>query len=70
MLSSYLTQNGSCQFIRSEKGISYDSFDTFQGKFYVDDVTEIPELKQVPACLWTQHKYDVGLIKNAEPVII
>ncbi|XP_049425162.1 uncharacterized protein LOC125884304 [Epinephelus fuscoguttatus] len=36
----------------------------------VKSVADIPELQQVPAHLWAQSKYDVGLIKNCEPVII
>ncbi|XP_036981438.1 uncharacterized protein LOC119034487 isoform X3 [Acanthopagrus latus] len=57
------------KFVRSNKGC-FDSFDACHEGFFVDDVTEVPELSQVPAHLWAQHKHDVGLIKNAEPVII
>uniref|UniRef100_A0A8P4FYC4 ribonuclease H n=1 Tax=Dicentrarchus labrax TaxID=13489 RepID=A0A8P4FYC4_DICLA len=28
------------------------------------------ELTQVPDCLWAKHKYDVGLMKNATPLVI
>ncbi len=34
-------------------------------------VSEIhPALADVPSELWSRHKYDVGLIKNCEPVVI
>lgn len=29
-----------------------------------------PALAEVPAKLWAKHKYDVGLMKGCEPVII
>ncbi|MGL5901352.1 MAG: hypothetical protein ACRCZO_01600, partial [Cetobacterium sp.] len=36
-----------------------------------NDITEIhPALAEVPETLWAKHKYDVGLIKNCEPVVI
>ncbi|XP_044079093.1 uncharacterized protein LOC122888553 [Siniperca chuatsi] len=50
--------------VTSEDEISHDR------NIFVKDVSEIPELNQVPSCLWAQHKYDVGLIKDAEPVVI
>ncbi|MGL5902740.1 MAG: reverse transcriptase domain-containing protein, partial [Cetobacterium sp.] len=35
------------------------------------EITEIhPALAEVPETLWAKHKYDVGLIKNCEPVVI
>ena len=48
-----------------------DFFDSFFGNhILIKDVSEIPELSQVSSCLWAKHKYDVGLIKGAEPVVI
>ena len=34
------------------------------------DITDIPELTTLPEGLWAKHKYDVGLIKSAQPVVI
>ncbi|XP_044071329.1 uncharacterized protein LOC122884903 isoform X2 [Siniperca chuatsi] len=50
--------------VTSDDEISHDK------NIFVKDISEIPELNQVSSCLWAQHKYDVGLIKDAEPVVI
>ncbi|XP_036003044.1 uncharacterized protein LOC118566100 [Fundulus heteroclitus] len=40
------------------------------GLFPEVDVTSHPLLSQVPSELWAKNKYDVGLIKGCEPVIV
>lgn len=35
-----------------------------------EQATAITPLQEVPKTLWTVHKYDVGLIKDCEPVVI
>ncbi|XP_055358456.1 uncharacterized protein LOC129603021 isoform X2 [Betta splendens] len=35
-----------------------------------DALTQYPALQEVPASLWATHKYDVGLIKGCDPVVI
>lgn len=45
-----------------------------QGKcidlFTLAETEEIPELTDIPPALWATHKYDVGLIKNVEPLVV
>ena len=36
----------------------------------MNTINDIPDLKQVPSCVWAEHKYDVALIKGADPVVI
>ncbi|XP_060922638.1 uncharacterized protein LOC132996313 [Limanda limanda] len=41
-----------------------------EGFSFVLNISDIPELNQVPSCVWAEHKYDVGLIKGADPIVI
>lgn len=34
------------------------------------DITLAPELKNIPETLWAKGKYDVGLVKSAQPVVV
>ena len=45
--------------------------DTHTSLFFSATVAAgIPALQEVPSELWASQKYDVGLIKNCEPVVI
>ncbi|XP_039979222.1 uncharacterized protein LOC120787590 [Xiphias gladius] len=39
-------------------------------QFMLAEADDIPELSEVPASLWASHKYDVGLIRGAEPLVV
>ena len=41
-----------------------------EGFSFVLNINDIPELQQVPSSVWAEHKYDVGLIKGADPIVI
>lgn len=53
---------------RRDRGFSRPAWKTVLN--CVADVADIPELQQVPSHLWARTKYDVGLIKGVEPVVI
>lgn len=46
-----------------------ESNDT-QTQIFTSMSPDDPELKDVPSTLWATHKYDVGLIKGCQPVVI